>query len=167
MIKKDGLFKRIFAVLDAGLKTFIFLCGIGLFFSVVIQVFFRYVLNNPLFWPQETATYLMVWGIFLSCYYAYIDGSHVRVSFLVDKMPRNSRNVINLLMNVLVLVFLLVVVWEGINLSMQFIGIKSPMLRIPRLVPFLSIPIGSVLMVSVAIKNIVLDIKNFRLSEQK
>ena len=32
---------------------------------ILLQVFFRYVLNAPLSWPEEAARYLMVWMTFL------------------------------------------------------------------------------------------------------
>ena len=68
--------------MQKGLKRFndstIWLCNqveialIALMMIVIlIQVFFRYVLNNSLVWPEETARFLMVWMTFIAAPIAY------------------------------------------------------------------------------------------------
>jgi hypothetical protein len=51
------------------------LFGLGFTMTVVVavQVFFRYVLNQSLFWSEELARYLLVWLSFLGASVAYRD----------------------------------------------------------------------------------------------
>ena len=52
----------------------------------------RYTVNKPIIGAYEiTEKYLMVAAIFLGFSYAYRGGAFIRVTFLVDKLPRHLR----------------------------------------------------------------------------
>ena len=129
-----------------------------MFVTVVIQVVNRYVLTSPLFWTDEAATYLMVWGIFLGCFYAYLQGSHVQVGFVTDRLPARARSIVSLIINALILLFLVFVTVSGVDHASQFLGFKSPMLRVPRIIPYISVPVSAFLMMGVTVRNIILEI---------
>lgn len=71
--------------------TFLFI----LFFVIVIlQVFFRYVLNLPLTWSEGAARYLNVWAVLLGASLAVKHKDHLRVDLiddLVKKWPFRAR----------------------------------------------------------------------------
>ena len=54
---------------------------------VIMQIFFRYVLNDSLIWTEELAKTLMVWTAFLVAPWAYRVGANVRIGFLIDEFP--------------------------------------------------------------------------------
>ena len=49
---------------------------------ILVQVFFRYVLNNALPWPDEVARFLMLWMTGLIAPSAYRWGGFVSIEFL-------------------------------------------------------------------------------------
>ena len=52
----------------------------------------RYLLNRPILGAYEvTEKYLMVAAIFLGMSYAYRGGAFIRVTFLVDRLPRGAK----------------------------------------------------------------------------
>jgi TRAP-type C4-dicarboxylate transport system permease small subunit len=56
----------------------------------------RYLFNRPILAAYElTTNYLMVAVIFLAMPYAYRQGANIRVTFLVDRLGRTSRLVID------------------------------------------------------------------------
>ena len=56
----------------------------------------RYVFNRPILVAYElTTNYLMVVAIFLAMPFAYRQGANIRVTFLVDRLPRGARLVID------------------------------------------------------------------------
>jgi TRAP-type C4-dicarboxylate transport system permease small subunit len=56
----------------------------------------RYLLNRPILAAYElTTNYLMVAVIFLAMPYAYRQGANIRVTFLVDRLGRTPRLVVN------------------------------------------------------------------------
>src|SRR4030043_204481 len=56
----------------------------------------RYLLNRPITGAYEiTTNYLMVSAIFLAMTFAYRGGANIRVTFLVDRLPRMVKLIIN------------------------------------------------------------------------
>ncbi|MCE7792908.1 TRAP transporter small permease [Salipaludibacillus sp. CUR1] len=59
----------------------------SMFTILLIQVIFRRVLSNPLPWPEEMAILSMIWITFLGAYQCTAENSHLKMSFLEDKIP--------------------------------------------------------------------------------
>lgn len=55
-------------------------------FVVLLQVVFRYVLNNALPWSEELARYLMVWMTFLTIPAASRYGQHAALTIISDRI---------------------------------------------------------------------------------
>lgn len=64
-------------------------------------VYARYVLNSAASWPEPTAILLTIVLTFFGAAACYRIGMHMRVSFLVDMMPRASRRLTEILAEVL------------------------------------------------------------------
>ena len=56
----------------------------------------RYLLNRPILIAYElTTNYLMIAAVFLAMPYAYREGANIRVTFLVERLSRPARLVID------------------------------------------------------------------------
>jgi TRAP-type C4-dicarboxylate transport system permease small subunit len=56
----------------------------------------RYLLNRPLLAAYEiTSNYLMITAVFLALPYAYRQGANIRVTFLVERLGRGARLVVD------------------------------------------------------------------------
>lgn len=56
----------------------------------------RYIFNRPITGAYEiTQNYLMVAAVFLAMSFAYRQGANIRVTFLVDHLPRRVKVIIN------------------------------------------------------------------------
>ena len=56
----------------------------------------RYLFNRPILAAYElTTNYLMVGVVFLALPYAYREGANIRVTFLVDRLGRTARGVVD------------------------------------------------------------------------
>lgn len=75
--------------------------------AILIQVFFRYVLNSALPWPDEAARFCMLWMTGLMAPTAFRRGGFVAIDMLSQFMPRP---VVAILSMVLLLISLLVLV---------------------------------------------------------
>ena len=78
---------------------------------IIIKVFFRYVLNNALPWPDEVARFLMLWMTGLIAPSAYRWGGFVSIDMLERFLPK-------ILANLLIFIILL------ISLAVLFIGFE-------------------------------------------
>ncbi|MEM6823973.1 MAG: TRAP transporter small permease [Pseudomonadota bacterium] len=55
---------------------------------ILVQVFFRYVLNNALPWPDEAARFLMLWMTGLMAPTAYRRGGFVAIDMVLLALPK-------------------------------------------------------------------------------
>lgn len=81
--------------------------------AILIQVFFRYVLNNALPWPDEAARFCMLWMTGLMAPTAFRRGGFVSIDMLTLLLPRIVGVILNLLLLSLCLAVLLVAVRIG------------------------------------------------------
>ncbi len=101
-------------------------------FVILLQVFFRYVMNNALNWPDEAARFLMLWMTGLVAPSAYRWGGFVAIDMLPQALPRTAGLILSLLILVLSLFVLVIGVQHGYEHTFGFGGkFNSSSLRIP------------------------------------
>jgi len=66
--------------------------------AILIQVFFRYVLNNPLPWPDEAARFAMLWMTGLIAPMAYRRGGFVAIDMALRALPERVAAVLSLIL---------------------------------------------------------------------
>lgn len=77
---------------------------------LILQVFFRFVLNSPLIWSEELARYLFIWLTMLGLSYNVRTDNNISMTLLVSKMPRSVQTVLSLctdLLGIAVFIYLL------------------------------------------------------------
>ncbi|MGI9402642.1 MAG: TRAP transporter small permease [Rhizobiaceae bacterium] len=79
--------------------------------AILIQVFFRYVLNNALPWPDEAARFLMLWMTGLIAPTAFRRGGFVAIDMLVLALPERVGAILSL---ILLFVSAIVLYWAVI-----------------------------------------------------
>ena len=139
--------------------------AIGLMVVVIlIQVFFRYVLNSALPWPDEAARFLMLWMTGLIAASAYRRGGFVAIDMLELALPRKIGAVLSLVLLALSLVVLVVGVrlgWNHVNsgwlfassslkLPLSLIGMASVKIKLAYM--YMSLFVGLILLTSVNIE---------------
>lgn len=67
-------------------------------FAILIQVFFRYALNNALPWPDEAARFMMLWMTGLMAPIAYRRGGFVAINLLLESMPKPVGTMVSLVL---------------------------------------------------------------------
>ncbi|MEM6634389.1 MAG: TRAP transporter small permease [Pseudomonadota bacterium] len=82
-------------VLRLGRAISIVLIGL-MVLAILIQVFWRYVLSNPLAWPDEAARFCMLWLTGLIAPMAYRRGGFVAIDMVSQLMPRQMANILAL-----------------------------------------------------------------------
>jgi TRAP-type C4-dicarboxylate transport system permease small subunit len=78
------ILERIFDVIEQGLGVAFLLT---MFVSVLIQIFFRYVLKTPLTWTEEASRYSFIWTVLLGAAFAVRRREHVVMDVLFKKFP--------------------------------------------------------------------------------
>jgi len=85
---------------------------------VLAQVFFRYVLNSALPWPDEAARFMMLWMTGLIAPMAYRRGGFVAIDMIERALPARAGaalSLVLLLMSLSVLVFAVQIGWAEVT----------------------------------------------------
>ncbi len=131
---------------------------------IIIQVFFRYVLNNALPWPDEVARFLMLWMTGLIAPSAYRWGGFVSIDMLQRFLPKILSNILVFLILIISLTVLLIGFEMGlkhinagwifssssIKLPYSLLGGKTEAMKLAWM--YMSLPIGILLLILVNIE---------------
>lgn len=132
--------------------------------AILLQVFFRYALNNALPWPEEAARFLMLWMTGLAAPAAYRRGGFVAIDMLEYALPRRGAAALSLVLLIISFAVLAVAVKLGWNhvgsgwlfnssslkLPLDMIGLQTVRIKLAWM--YMSIFVGFVLLVVVNIE---------------
>ena len=110
--------------------------------SILLQVFFRYAMNSPLYWSEEIARYAFVWLVFIGAAIASKRGAHIGVDYIVMHLPALPKNILAIIVNLLVLFFISCVIYMSVGVIEGNMTQVSPAMRIPMGYIFMAIPTG-------------------------
>ena len=146
---------RAFDFLEGAIK--ILMAGLiaGMVVLIAMQVCFRYVLNQPLAWTEEVARHLMVWSALLGAAVAYRRKGHLGMDILVMHLPRPWQRRVEIVLQALSIAFFGLLVIHGIPLVERTMRQLSSAIRIPMGYIYLSIPVGSALILLFAIERLI------------
>ena len=113
------------------------------FALVLLQVVFRYILNESLFWAEEFVRGAMLWGVMLSSPLVAAARGHIRIEMLELMLPPTGRRIVMILTDVLTMAFCLTLLWAGIEFVDRTWFQHSPLLDVPKYTVYLAIPIGA------------------------
>jgi TRAP-type C4-dicarboxylate transport system permease small subunit len=123
-------------------KWLLFLTTGAMVASVLLAVFFRYVLVDPLTWTEEFSRYMMVWSASLGMAVAFREGSHIAVTILTAQLRGKTGEIISRITQIILIVFMAIVMVEGFKLAFALWTQESPAMQIPMTWPYLAIPVG-------------------------
>lgn len=113
---------------------------------VLLQIYFRFILGEPLTWSEEIARFLFVWGIFLGSYRAVREGLMFGIPIILNRLPKRFQSIFNVVSLIISSLFLIIVLYEGSKLSMINMLQPSPAIRLPMGLVYAAIPVGALLM---------------------
>lgn len=126
---------------------------------ILAGVFARYVMNDSLTWTEEVARYAMIWLSFLGGGLVFRHGGHIAIDMLTQKIPPGfARNAVLGLSQLVILVFLGVLLWKGLETLGNSSNMTTAALELPMTVPYAAIPVGAALMIYHLIVTTVLSI---------
>lgn len=124
---------------------------IGLFMAIlgtmVLQIFFRYVLSTPLTWTEELARYLYIWACWLGAPVAMRRGNHVVIAVLFNRLPRRPGMIVGLMTQATGIFFLLMLAFQGTLLALRSHTVRAITLPIPWSMIYVAAPISALLMI--------------------
>jgi TRAP-type C4-dicarboxylate transport system permease small subunit len=128
--------------INRGVEALLATLALGMALLTAIQVFFRYALNNSIFWSEEVGRMCLVWLSFLGATAAYRRGAHIGIGFVVARLPAGLQRALQVLVLVLSLTFFAVLTIAGGWFVWFAAGQKTPALGLPKSVPYLIMPLS-------------------------
>ena len=132
--------------------------GIGMFVGIVLacvmQVFFRFVLNNSLSWTEELARYLFVWMHLIGASLLIEDNGHATVTVILDLLHGKARKVVNILIEAIIFIDGTLMLYSGVIVSYRSRTNVSTAMSIPMWVINLSVAVSGALLMFQAIVQI-------------
>lgn len=114
---------------------------------VTLQVFFRYVLGDPLTWTEELSRFLFVWLIAFAAGYSVSTREHIKVELIVDLLPKKVQKILDVIMSILPLGVFVYLIPTCVQFMIQQNRLKSTALRLPYSYVYGAVVVASVLLV--------------------
>jgi len=112
-----------------------------------IEVFFRNVLNSSIHWSEELSRFALVWTTFIGASVVYKKGELIALNAFT-KLEEKKRMVIFYITQVITIIFTIFLIYYSAEaaFSPSTMNQITPGLQVSMAVPYISIPIGLLLM---------------------
>ena len=114
--------------------------------TTLLQVIFRYALNDPLVWSEELARFLFVWIALVGAGAAMRTGGHFGLDLFYRKFSAASRSGVAMLISLIIAVFAAVLLVYGVRETIQASVQLAPSLQIRMHWAYAAMPAGAALM---------------------
>ena len=128
---------------------------------VILQTFFRYVINVPFPESQELAVYAMVYVVTFGSTIAVYRKTHIAVTFIVDKCPPSLALLVRIVAYVSMLVFFAILVKEGWALTLRSMRQLSPTTGIPVGYIMGSLPVTAAISILYVLEQFYNEVRDF------
>lgn len=88
----------------------------GIFVLGIAQVFWRWILHNPIVWSEELIQLTYVWICYLGWTIAERKDSHIRITAVANMLPRGAQKYLQIFNHILCIIFSVLMVYFGIEL---------------------------------------------------
>lgn len=134
----------------------------GILLCVLLQVFFRYVLNDPLTWSEELARYLFIWCAFLGWIVASRRRSHLAMTFVVDKLPPRAQAAVSAMIELATILFAWILGTRGARLVANNWDVENVAVPFNLGIVYLIEPIAALAIAAYAIATLIDAVKTLR-----
>lgn len=115
------------------------------FALVLLQIFFRFVLNESLFWAEELIRGLMVWGVMMASVLVGRARGHIRVEGIELLLGARGRRMLFHLCDAVCIAFCVLLAVACVQLMDRVWHQMSPMLEIPKWTVYMAVAVGPAL----------------------
>jgi TRAP-type C4-dicarboxylate transport system permease small subunit len=146
MIKKIAFFISTLSDMTNRFITF-FVISLLFLLSLLlgVAVFYRYILNDSIYWSNEVARYLLAYIVFLGSTIAHKNGVHIRVDTIFSYISQKKRWMIELFITLSFIFFWTVVLFGSIKLMPLFLMQTTATLQMPFAYVFVVVPLASII----------------------
>lgn len=124
----------------------------GLFLGIMTLVTFfaavnRFTFKIPMPWSEELVRYLLLWDSIIAAAYGIPVKAHVGIDVISSRMKPNVKRIMKIFTSLAAMVFLGIMFYYGMKLTINSINQKSPAMQISMSFVNASLPVGAVCMI--------------------
>ena len=135
-------------------KVLMVLLGIAIAI-IAAQVFWRYVLKDPLNWSEQTARCIFIWMMMLSVPVLFYRKGAVAFDLILDSLPKKIQDVMRILVQLVILFFACFYLKASIELCIQTGNRILSGLEIPMNMLYTAPVVSMILLILVSVKQII------------
>ncbi|WP_395517734.1 TRAP transporter small permease [Pseudorhizobium flavum] len=125
--------------------------GIAVIALIVASgVFFRYVMGDPLAFSFDLSILVFAWVILIGAAVAHVDGEHIAVDFVQDRISPKLYRIVKIARELLVAAVSSYVAWYGFELAMRTRS-KIVSLDLSNRYLYIAVPIGFALIALISL----------------
>lgn len=126
-----------------------------------VAVFYRYALNDSIYWSNEVARYLLAYIVFLGSTMAHKHNVHIRIDMIFSHISTRIKKYLDIAISLGFIVFWVIIISGCLKLFPLFMMQTTATLQIPYAVPFAALPLSAMIWLLYCIDDILkLVIKN-------
>jgi len=129
---------------------------------ILYAVVARYFFNKSPIWSEEVPRVIFLWVSYLAVAVAVRRGQSLRITFLLDRMPRLARLVCELSMHLSILVMLGFLIWHNVPVLQLLSQSKMLATQWPDSVRFWPLSVGCILIGLYELRFILRTIQDYR-----
>jgi len=138
----SGCAEKLISLLDSVSTACAGILFAGMSAIVSAAVVLRYLFSVSFMWSTELSQFLMVWMVLTGAAAAQRRGEHLRIDFIVPKLPKHIQRILVLLQKTAVTaVSLFMVIW-GVKHAWGAWKLTTLGLKLPKAVVLLAVPAG-------------------------
>ena len=143
-----------------GMNTVVSTICIVLFAVMVVvgtyQIITRFVFNNPSTISEELLTYTFAWMAIFSSAYVIGKRDHMRMTFVADKLPKEQRKILEIVIELLIIAFaVIVLIYGGFTIMGLTMTQKTASLGVMMGVIYAVVPICGILIAIYGVLNVI------------
>lgn len=131
-----------------GVETIVVVLMAVMVAALALQVFYRFVVQDPLSWTEELGRYAFVWVTFLGAAVAYRHGTHIVVETILLLLPPGAQVALVWAGDALCTLALVVLVVQGAGIVEATANVKATMLQVPMSWVYASVPVSAAIMLA-------------------
>ena len=159
-------FKAVFDIMDRCINWFLALLMAGMVVIISAQVWYRFILNDPLSWSEEAGRYLFVWISFFGAAAGVRYQVHLGIDLMDKLLPPGAYRVVVVLVNLIIQIFLLMIIYWGFKILGIIQFQESASMHISMRYPYMAVPVGGIFMLINSLRIMVAAIQNRTLDRE-
>lgn len=120
------------------------------------QIITRFVFNSPSTVSEELLTYTFAWMAIFSSAYVFGKRDHMRMTFVADKLPKEQRKILEIVIELLIIAFaVIVLIYGGFTIMGLTMTQKTASLGVMMGVVYAVVPICGILIAIYGVLNVI------------